>query len=385
MFGIERIDSLLAITFPLMSAQADPDAGTGGPEGIPRSGAILGAVLDLSRSFVILCDGSGIIGYANPAALRLFGRAASAFETDGLFDMPTSRKDRQALAAAAGGLMMNERKRLEMVLRSIEGLHVPAGFVLCRIEDSPEGQARILVIGDPADAIATASYVSSVASNNLVVRMLHGGPDPVFLLDPRTRIVRDCNLAAAALFGWSRDAFIGGDLRKLFPDDESFASAGARAAEFESLAGIHEDELSLRRSDGEPISCKLTSLCIFGAKGDAELRVAVLHDVTEAHIREDMLDALAARSSDLAVELNSLTKHQVPIGMESLAGIGFTESQARLARYAAIGLTTKEMALRLGITESTVKSHFSSMFRKYGVASRVELVALLSERRILEK
>ena len=98
-----------------------------------------------------------------------------------------------------------------------------------------------------------------------------------------------------------------------------------------------------------------------------------------------MLARLAARSSDLAVELTKLTKHQIPIGRESLADMGFTERQAQLAKYAAIGLTTKEMAFRLGLSESTVKNQFSAMFRKFGVSSRIGLIALLSNRRSLAK
>jgi PAS domain S-box-containing protein len=271
-----------------------------------------------------------------------------------------------------------------MVLHSVEGLHVPASLVLCRIDDAA-GEARILVIGDPAEAIATVSYVSSIASNNFVIRMLHGCVDPVFLLDPRTRLVRECNPAAAALFGWSRREFIGADLRKLFPSEEAFLDIGKRLLEFESIAGIHEEEVLLKGLDQSPISCKLTSLCIFGPKGDAELRVAILHDITEAYIREGMLVRLATRTTELAAELTQLTKHQIPIGRESFADMGFTERQAQLARFAAIGLTSKEMAFRLGLSESTVKNHFSAMFRKFSVSSRIELIGLLSDRRILSK
>lgn len=351
---------------------------------ISGCGAILDAILETCRSFVLLCDARGSIEYANAAALRLFGRAATAFERDGLFDMPTTRKDRLLLQGAARSLGVNEKKRLEMVLHSVEGLHIPASLVLHGIADDAGG-ARILVIGDQAEAIAAVSYVSSIASNNLVIRMLHGIVDPVFLLDPRTRLVRDVNPAAVALFGWSRREFIGSDLLKLFPSEEAFLEMGKRLQAFESKAGIHEEEVLLKGLDGSPISCKLTSLSIFDLKGDAELRVAILHDITEAHVREDMLARLAARTAELASELSQLTKHQVPIGRDFFTDMGFTERQAQLARYAAIGLTTKEMAFRLGLSESTVKNHFSALFRKFGVSSRVELIGLLSDRRVFSK
>ncbi len=348
----------------------------------PGPGGILDAVLETSRSFVLLCDGRGSIEYANPAALRLFGRAEPDSERDGLFDLATNRKDRQILRKATLGLKAKGRKRLEMVLHSVDGLFVPADFSLCGIAGAGGGEDRILAIGDPKEAIAGSSYVSSIASNNMVIRLLHGCVEPVFLIDPKTRAVRDCNPAAAALFGWSREDFIGASLRKLFPGDEEFRAIGKRLPELEAKSGVHEEEVSLNGHDGGAISCKLTTLCIYGPRGDAELRVAILQDITEARLREAMLVRLAARTSELAVELAQLTRHQVPIGKGSFAGLGFTERQAQLVRYAAIGLTTKEIAFRLRLSESTIKNHFSAMFRKFGISSRIELIGLLSDRQI---
>jgi PAS domain S-box-containing protein len=348
----------------------------------PGLDLILDNVLDICRSFIFLCNAGGAIEYANPAALKLFGRTESAFERDSFFEMAISGKDRRLLHRTALDLKANERKRLEMVLHSVEGLHVPASMVLCGIDGAKGNEGGFLVIGDPMEAIAATSYVSSIASNNLVIRMLHGCVDPVFLIDPKTRIVRDCNPAAAALFGWSRSELIGASLLKLYPSEEAFRAIGKRIAESESRSGIHEEEISLNGRDGSAISCKLTTLCIFGPKGEAELRVAILHDITEARVREDMLARLATRTTELAAELTQLTKRQVPIGKDSFDGMGFTERQAQLARFAAIGMTSKEIAFRLGLSESTVKNHFSAMFRKFGVSSRIELVALLLERHI---
>jgi PAS domain S-box-containing protein len=353
-----------------------------GPADSSESSFILDAFLEASVSFVLICDARGEIEYANPAALRLFGKAQSAFERDSLFDMATNRRDRQRLLEAAANLKADGRRRLEMVLHSVEGLHVPTSMTLRMIDGAEGGEGRLLIIGDAAAAIPAVAYVSSLASNNLVIRMLNGSVDPVFLIDPGTRIVRDCNLAATALFGWSREELIGSSLRKLYPSEEAFKAIGERWPRLESRSGVHEEELLLMGIDGRAISCKLTTLCIYGPKGDAELRVAILRDITKAHIREDTLIRLAARTTELAVELTQLTKHQIPIGKESLTNLGLTERQAQLARYAAIGMTSKEMAFKLGLSESTVKNHFSAMFRKFGISSRTELIALLSDRHI---
>jgi PAS domain S-box-containing protein len=348
-------------------------------------GSILDAVLETCRSFVFICGEEGEIGYSNPAAVRLFGRTDSAFERDGFFDMATTRKDRRLLRRSAAALKRNERARLEMVLHSADGLYVPSYIVLWGLQDAEGTERRFLVIGDPMEAMAGTSFVSSIASNNMVLRMLHGCVDPVFLINPATRIVRDCNAAAAAMFGWSRKEFIGDDLRKLYDREEDFLAIGGRLPELESISGMHEEEVLLQGRGGGRISCKLTTLCIFGPEGEPELRVAILHDVTEAQVREELLARLAAKTTELAAELARLTKHQVPIGKGPLLSLGFTDRQSQLVRYAAIGLTTKEMAFRLGISESTVKNHFSAMFRKFGIASRIELIGLLSDHRAVPR
>ena len=44
-------------------------------------------------------------------------------------------------------------------------------------------------------------------------------------------------------------------------------------------------------------------------------------------------------------------------------------------RYTAAGLSNKELADRLSISEATVKVHLTHIFRKLGVRSRGELAA----------
>ena len=54
-----------------------------------------------------------------------------------------------------------------------------------------------------------------------------------------------------------------------------------------------------------------------------------------------------------------------------------TERECAVAEAVASGLSNKEVARRLGITERTVKAHLSSAFRKLGVRDRMQLVVRL--------
>jgi DNA-binding CsgD family transcriptional regulator len=59
-------------------------------------------------------------------------------------------------------------------------------------------------------------------------------------------------------------------------------------------------------------------------------------------------------------------------GVESL-----TASERRVARFAADGLTNKDIAQALFVTTKTVEVHLSNVYRKLGIGSRAELPAAL--------
>lgn len=54
--------------------------------------------------------------------------------------------------------------------------------------------------------------------------------------------------------------------------------------------------------------------------------------------------------------------------------------ETEVAREVAAGLSNKEIAAKLGITERTVKAHLSAIFEKLGVRDRLQLVLRLAGR-----
>jgi DNA-binding CsgD family transcriptional regulator len=54
----------------------------------------------------------------------------------------------------------------------------------------------------------------------------------------------------------------------------------------------------------------------------------------------------------------------------------FSPREHQVLGLAAQGLTNKEIAYRLGISERTVQFHMNSVFNKTGTSSRTEAVAL---------
>jgi DNA-binding NarL/FixJ family response regulator len=57
----------------------------------------------------------------------------------------------------------------------------------------------------------------------------------------------------------------------------------------------------------------------------------------------------------------------------------------RLLRLLHAGLTNKEIAQRLGLAESTVKARFNRLYRRFGVASRVQLLTAAMRKGILHE
>ena len=51
-----------------------------------------------------------------------------------------------------------------------------------------------------------------------------------------------------------------------------------------------------------------------------------------------------------------------------------TKREADVTRWTAEGLSNREVAGKLSLSEQTVKNHLFNIFRKLGVSNRIELV-----------
>jgi len=75
----------------------------------------------------------------------------------------------------------------------------------------------------------------------------------------------------------------------------------------------------------------------------------------------------------------SLTSGSTNVGIP----LGLTEREKAVLSAVAQGERSKEIALRLGITERTVRGHLTNIYTKLGVDSRASAVAVALERGIL--
>jgi DNA-binding NarL/FixJ family response regulator len=82
-----------------------------------------------------------------------------------------------------------------------------------------------------------------------------------------------------------------------------------------------------------------------------------------------------ARRRAIAVRMEHLASRRPRPAGEWLAQQLLSEREREVLLHAATGLSNKELARRLGISEGTIKAHLTSIFQKLRVRGRTELAA----------
>jgi PAS domain S-box-containing protein len=166
----------------------------------------------------------------------------------------------------------------------------------------------------------------------------------MLVLDRDRRIVA-VNDAQLALFGYSRSDLVGRRIDVLFAPEEWRSlddewSAFLRRGEFETERGCV-------REDGRRVDVQYA---MQRARIDGRLLALVV-------ILEASVEPLRARLAELA-----------PVSV-------LTPREVEVVSHIAMGQRAAEIALELGIAESTVRSHIRSAMKKCGARSQAQLVA----------
>ena len=179
-------------------------------------------------------------------------------------------------------------------------------------------------------------------------------------------------------------------------DIEVVASSGTVEALAEMLADTAPDVV-LIDSSGEPFEAALESIVSSGIAADlsvvligdgmaagasaealrAGIRAALPGDISP----EQLVAALQAVAGGLLVLHPSHANEVLPAGspparaLDELAE-SLTRREVEVLQMLATGLSNKEIAARLNISEHTVKFHVASILGKLGAGSRTEAVSL---------
>jgi len=174
----------------------------------------------------------------------------------------------------------------------------------------------------------------------------------------------------------------------------------ASSATVDALAEILADaapDVVLIDSSAEPFESTLESVLASGLASDVNVVIlgdgmtpTASTDALRAGIRaalpgdispEQLVSALKAVASGLLVLHPSHANERLPSGsppphaLDELAE-ALTRREVEVLQMLAAGLSNKEIAARLNISEHTVKFHVASILGKLGAASRTEAVSL---------
>jgi PAS domain S-box-containing protein len=168
----------------------------------------------------------------------------------------------------------------------------------------------------------------------------------MILLDSARRVV-DVNTALLKLLAYDREDLIGRRIDGFLEPDE-WLSLEADWSAF-LRRGERVDEWTLVRADGRSVS----------------LRYAV-------HWAR-----IDGRGVALAIALDERVRAR-PVPLEELQDGQLTPRELDVVELVAIGLRAHEIAGRLAIAETTVRSHLRNAMRKSGARSQAQLVAIVA-------
>ncbi|QFZ18725.1 AAA family ATPase [Saccharothrix syringae] len=190
------------------------------------------------------------------------------------------------------------------------------------------------------------------------------------------------------------------------------AAAHLQLGDREVAARYAREQLRRIGQDGH-LRVRGRTLRLLAATRELRLRPPVLHDAVDVLHRSgdkfELASALAAlhdaytqlgeagRARSVARKANSI--RQAFFGEQPARRVGapdvleetevdmlvLSDAERRVAKFAAKGLTNREIAGRLYLTTSTVEQHLTRIYRKLGVSSRVQLLSRLAPQPVIPR
>lgn len=165
---------------------------------------------------------------------------------------------------------------------------------------------------------------------------------PIALCVTQERVIVACNIAFAELFSYETSALVGQSIAVLYPSAQEFQRIGERGYPQMKRGGRYRDERLMQRKDGAMIWCRVS-----GRAADA---------------------GVPAMQAVWAFE----PMHR-PGGLTERLSI----REREVVAYLAQGLSSKDIARRIGLSPRTVEMHRARLLRKLDVRSTTQLLALL--------
>lgn len=342
-----------------------------------RLSTSLSRILEISSDFLFLLDENLRIVELNDAARLLFpppprpvGEAFGSWfalegQEKGLFPLLSRLGLGEMARGIEGRLVFEEgdsRPCIISVIRlGLEGGAGPAYLLL--VEDRPPEKT-----GPWTKAL---NLISAIPIEEIT--------EPMLVINKVNRTIHDLNAEAGRFLGWLPEDLRGMSTMHIHEDSESYALFGRLYCR----EGARPYLWRLRRKDGELVSCSIFSLDGCMADSTMALVPLIFLNARVQYQSQTQWTQIARDAMTLSEKIAAITGGSAAVSAPAQAGLGLTRRQGQIVDLLARGLSSKEIAASLGLSEPTIKNHVSLLFRKYGVSSRLHLLNRLRELGVL--
>lgn len=132
--------------------------------------------------------------------------------------------------------------------------------------------------------------------------------------------------------------------------------------------------------------CPLTKILVLSARDDAEAVFETLRVQADGYLdKTSDVDTITAAIESVAHGKEFYSDEQRTLASEKLRAVfdlartALRERELEALRLISEGLTTRQMATRMELSEDTVESHIKGLYRKLGVGSRTQATARARE------
>jgi PAS domain S-box-containing protein len=324
-------------------------------------------IAERGSDLVLICDRNSIISYAGPSLHEVLGyrsRSVVGLEMAELVHpQDTARLAAQWQAALTGTEL---HSNLELRVRHHSGGWRWIELRISNLVADRSVAAMVLDLRDVTERHELSDRLRTV--ERLLRAVLDTAIEGIWMVDPAGRTV-----------------FGNGRMAELLAVEQSELARGAMANLLDPAA--HEDlrqrlarrvsgerfELFVVRRDGQRRWLELTSLPLGDGAGHLAGTLLMCTDVT--------LRKLPTHQIRRPAVAHSLSQPVQSCGPEAVPGLSrLSEREFEVVRMLLLGDRVPVIARNLYVSQSTVRNHLSSVFRKLRVRSQQELIVLLRER-----
>jgi PAS domain S-box-containing protein len=145
-------------------------------------------------------------------------------------------------------------------------------------------------------------------------------------------------------------------------------------------------ELKIKTKTGKIKVLNISSCLISDSNKNPLLIVAFFEDVTVKKKDEEKHIKLLLKIKNLHKDLTEITNMMLDVpennNSDTLKTLGVTEREIEIVSLLIIGYKNKDIAEKLFISEETVKTHISRIYKKFDVGNRIELNNFIREKNI---